>query len=68
MHVCICCVAVLSTCILLLTRQVTSKMAAMKVNEEKGHGTIKAPASTDPEADAGVLRKAMKGMGMILYS
>ena len=35
----------------------------MSVNEQKGHGTIKAPASIDPEADAGVLRKAMKGMG-----
>ena len=38
-------------------------MAAMSVNEQKGHGTIKAPASIDAEADAGVLRKAMKGMG-----
>lgn len=38
-------------------------MAAMNVNVEQGHGTIKAPASTDPEADAGVLRKAMKGLG-----
>lgn len=35
----------------------------MKVNEEVGHGTIKAPASIDPETDAGVLRKAMKGLG-----
>ena len=43
--------------------QVTSKMAQMKVNEEVGHGTIKAPASIDPEADATVLRKAMKGIG-----
>lgn len=61
-------VAVLSTCILLpLTCQVTSKMAAMNVNEEKGHGTIKAPASIDPEADAGVLRKAMKGIGNYVY-
>ena len=43
--------------------QVTSQMAAMSVNEEVGHGTIKAPASHDPEADAQVLRKAMKGLG-----
>lgn len=35
----------------------------MLVNEHKGHGTIKAPPSIDPEADAAVLRKAMKGMG-----
>ena len=46
-----------------LTSQVTSGMAAMLVNEHKGHGTIKAPPSIDPEADAAVLRKAMKGMG-----
>ena len=38
-------------------------MAAMSVNDQVGHGTIKAPASIDAEADAGVLRKAMKGMG-----
>ena len=38
-------------------------MAAMNVNVEQGHGTIKGPASIDPEADAGVLRKAMKGIG-----
>ena len=38
-------------------------MAQLKVNEEMGHGTIKAPATIDPEADAGVLRKAMKGLG-----
>ena len=36
----------------------------MNVNDEVGHGTIKSPASHDPEADAGVLRKAMKGLGM----
>ena len=47
----------------LLTPQVTSGMAAMSVNDQKGHGTIKAPASIDAEADAGVLRKAMKGIG-----
>jgi len=35
----------------------------MTVNEEVGHGTIKAPATHDPEADATVLRKAMKGLG-----
>ena len=45
------------------TAQVTSQMAQMKVNEEVGHGTIKAPATIDPEVDAGVLRKAMKGLG-----
>ena len=38
-------------------------MAAMSVNEQTGHGTIKAPSSFDAEADAAVLRKAMKGMG-----
>ena len=38
-------------------------MAQLNVNEEMGHGTIKAPASIDPETDAGVLRKAMKGIG-----
>ena len=38
-------------------------MAAMSVNEEVGHGTIKAPATHDPETDAQVLRKAMKGLG-----
>ena len=43
--------------------QVTKGMAQMSVNEEKGHGTIKAPATHDPETDAGVLRKAMKGLG-----
>ena len=45
------------------TEQVTSKMAQMNVNEEVGHGTIKAPPTIDPEADATVLRKAMKGLG-----
>jgi len=38
-------------------------MAKLEVNSERGHGTIKAPASYDPETDAGVLRKAMKGLG-----
>ena len=38
-------------------------MSGLSVNEETGHGTIKAAASCDPEADAGVLRKAMKGLG-----
>ena len=38
-------------------------MGQMKVNEEIGHGTIKAPPTHDPEADAEVLRKAMKGIG-----
>ena len=45
------------------TQQVTSQMAQMKVNEEAGHGTIKAPPTIDAEADATVLRKAMKGLG-----
>ncbi len=45
------------------TLQVTKGMAAMKVNEEMGHGTIKAPPTHDAEADAQVLRKAMKGLG-----
>ncbi len=44
--------------------QVTSQMAALKVNEEIGHGTIRAAATFDAEADAGVLRKAMKGLGV----
>ena len=38
-------------------------MAKMSVNEEMGHGTIKAPPTHDPEQDATVLRKAMKGLG-----
>ena len=46
-----------------ISLQVASKMAAMGVNDQAGHGTIKAPASIDAEADAGVLRKAMKGIG-----
>lgn len=33
------------------------------MNDQMGHGTIKAPSSIDAEADAGILRKAMKGMG-----
>ena len=48
-----------------LAPQVTSGIAAMSVNEQKGHGTIKAPPSIDAEADAAVLRKAMKGMGRL---
>ena len=43
--------------------KVTDEMAATSVNEQKGHSTIKAPATIDAEADAGVLRKAMKGIG-----
>lgn len=35
----------------------------MSVADPPTHGTIKAPASIDPEQDAQVLRKAMKGMG-----
>lgn len=38
-------------------------MAKLQVNEEAGHGTIKAVPTCDPETDAGVLRKAMKGLG-----
>ena len=41
-------------------------MAAMSVNEQKGHSTIKAPATIDAGADAGVLRKAMKGIGELV--
>ncbi len=39
-------------------------MANLKVNTEMGHGTLKAVSSHDPETDAQVLRKAMKGLGM----
>ena len=38
----------------------------MSVNEQKGHSTIKAPATIDAGADAGVLRKAMKGIGELV--
>ena len=41
----------------------TKGVASMSVNDEVGHGTIKAPASHDAEVDAQVLRKAMKGFG-----
>lgn len=45
------------------TPKITQGMAKLAVNEEVGHGTIKAAATCDPETDAGVLRKAMKGLG-----
>ena len=37
-------------------------------SQETGHGTIKFPPSCDPEQDAQVLRKAMKGFGKRLIS
>ncbi|XP_064389782.1 annexin A4-like [Halichondria panicea] len=43
------------------TQQVTAAMSKMTVSQ--GHGTIIAAASFDPETDAAVFRKAMKGIG-----
>ncbi len=44
--------------------QVTTAMAQLSVAQT--HGTIKAAPTFDPETDAGVLRKAMKGIGVFV--
>ena len=59
LFVCVC-VCVCVCCSLL---QMASQMQQLTVNEQVGHGTIKAAPSMDAEADAAVLRKAMKGLG-----
>ena len=46
---------------MILLLQVTAAMSKMTVSQ--GHGTIIAAASFDPETDAAVFRKAMKGIG-----
>lgn len=40
----------------------------MTVTEEVAYGTVRDAANFDPQTDAGVLRKAMEGLGKQAYN